>query len=368
MMDSPRKIPQMEPWFDEKETSAVFEYMKSGGWVMEFERTKELERLIAEFVGTKHCIMTTNGTISLTLALLALGLKAGDEVLVPDFTMIASPNACKLIDIKPILVDVEEKTLCMDLKKAAEAITPNTKALMYVALNGRSENMNTVAEFCRTHNLFLIEDAAQALGSRKLGKHLGTFGDIGSFSFSAPKIITTGQGGALVTNSDEYAAKLRQLKDFGRSGGGADIHNELGWNFKFTDLQAVIGIEQMKKLPWRIERKKEIWQRYMDGLQDIPQIEFISTDLKETSPWFIEIFVDDPDKLALFLKEQGIGSRRVYPAIHTQKIYHGAFEGKSFPASERITARGLWLPSSSKLSDEDIDFVVSCIKSYYNEN
>ena len=145
-------IPQMEPWFDEKEAAAVFEYMKSGGWLMEFERTKELERIIAEFVGAKHCVLTTNGTISLTLAMLALGLKAGDEVLVPDFTMIASPNACRLIGVEPILVDIKEETLCLDLTKATEAITPRTKALMYVALNGRADDMNNVVKFCQEHN------------------------------------------------------------------------------------------------------------------------------------------------------------------------------------------------------------------------
>ncbi len=368
MADKQKQIPQMEPWFDEKEAVAVFEYMKSGGWVMEFGKTKELERMIAEFVGAKHCVMTTNGTISLTLAMLALGLKAGDEVLVPDFTMIASPNAAKLVGIEPVLVDIDARTLCMDLQKAERVLTPRMKALMYVAFNGRAGDMNAVVEFCRAHNLFLIEDAAQALGSRQHGKHLGTFGDIGSFSFSVPKIITMGQGGALVTDNDEYAAKLRKLKDFGRTGGGSDIHDEWGWNFKFTDIQAVIGIEQMKKLPWRVDRKKEIWRRYVDGLKDIQQVELIETNLEDTSPWFIEIFVDDPDKLAVFLKEQGIGSRRVYPAIHAQKIYRDAYIGKAFPISERVAARGLWLPSSSKLSDDDIAAVVGSIKEYYSKN
>ncbi len=360
-------IPQMEPWFDEKETTAVFEYMKSGGWVMEFGRTKELERMIAEFVGAKHCVMTTNGTISLTLAMLALGLKAGDEVLVPDFTMIASPNAAKLVGIEPVLVDVDARTLCMDLARAKEALTPGTKALMYVAFNGRSGDMNEVVKFCREHNLFLIEDSAQALGSRFGGKHLGTFGDIGSFSFSTPKIITMGQGGALVTDSDEYATKLRKLKDFGRTGGGNDFHDEWGWNFKFTDIQAVIGIEQMKKLPWRVERKKEIWKKYENGLKNVPGVELVATNLQDTSPWFIEVFVEDPEALATHLKEHGIGSRRVYPAINTQKIYRDTCAGKTFPIAERVAARGLWLPSSSKLSNEEIAAVVKAIQLFYNK-
>ncbi len=359
-------IPQMEPWFDDKEAVALSNYMKSGGWVMEFQQTKELERLICEYVGAKHCIMTSNGTISLTLALLALGLKAGDEVLVPDFTMIASPNAARLISIDPVLVDIEPTTLSMDLLAAERAITSKTKALMYVAFNGRSCDMGAVVDFCKKYNLFLLEDSAQALGSFFNGKHLGTFGDVGSFSFSVPKIITTGQGGALVTNNDALATRIRKIKDFGRMSGGADIHDEMGWNFKFTDIQAVIGIEQMKKMSWRVNRKKEIYKKYRESFKNIPQVELVATDLAQTTPWFNEIFVDEPDALALFLKEKSIGSRRVYPAIHTQKIYRDAYVGKIFSVAERLAARGLWLPSSSKLSDADIERVVSAVKEYYD--
>jgi len=361
------RIPQMEPWFDEKETEAVSAYMKGGGWVMEFKKTSELEAMIATCVGVQHCVMTTNGTISLTLGMLALGMKAGDEVLVPDLTMIASPNAAKLIGVEPVLVDIDPATLCMDLAKAKEAITPRTKALMYVAFNGRSADMNEVVKFCKDNNLFLIEDAAQALGSQWQGKHLGTFGDIGSFSFSAPKIITMGQGGALVTDSDELATKLRRLKDFGRTGGGNDTHDEWGWNFKFTDIQAVIGIEQMKKLPWRVGRKKEIWKKYSELLASISDVRMITTNLENTSPWFIEIFVENPDALGVYLKEQGIGSRKIYPAIHTQKIYRDAYAGKKFPETERVASRGLWLPSSSKLSDEEIVRVAEAIKLFYSK-
>lgn len=362
-----KPIPQMEPWFDDKEAKAVFEYMQSGGWVMEFKKTAEFEQMICAYTGAKHCSAISNGTISLTLAMLALGLRAGDEVLVPDFTMIASPNAAKLVGVEPVLVDIDAETLCMDLTAAELAITPKTKALMYVAFNGRTGDMNAVTDFCKKHNLFLIEDAAQALGSFYNGKHLGIFGEIGSFSFSVPKIITTGQGGALITNNDNLALKIRQLKDFGRMSGGVDIHDEWGWNFKFTDIQAVIGIEQMKKLPWRVERKKEIFKHYYEGLKEIPQTEFIPTNLEDTSPWFIEIFVDDPDALGVFLKQKGIETRRVYPAIHTQKIYREHYAARSFPVSEQVARRGLWLPSSSKLTDAEIDIIISAIKEYYQK-
>ena len=322
--------------------------------------------MIADFTGSANCMMTVNGTVSLTIALLALGLKNGDEVLVPNLTMIASPNAAALVGIVPVLVDIEEDTLCMDLHQAQEALTPKTKALMYVPFNGRSGDMEKVVQFCKKHRLSLIEDAAQALGSYYKGKHLGTFGAFGSFSFSVPKVITTGQGGALVSDDALSLQKARKLKDFGRSRGGIDIHDEWGWNFKFTDIQAVIGIEQIKKLPWRLKRKKEIFKRYKDGLADLKDIQFIPTDLENTSPWFVDIFVREPDTLLKFLKKESVESRRIYPAVHLQNIYRKSYAKKAFPISEHYASLGLWLPSSSKLKDEEIDYVISVIREYYN--
>lgn len=362
-----KTIPQMEPWFDETEAKAVYEYMKSGGWVTEFKKTEELEEKISRYTGARYCVMTNNGTVSLILALLALELKAGDEVLVPNLTMIATPNSAAILGIKPILVDIEPKTLCMDIDKAKKAITSRTKAVMYVPFNGRCGQMENIVDFCRKNNLFLVEDAAQALGSFYKGKHLGTFGDIGSFSFSTPKIISTGQGGALITNNAKLHKKIKMLKDFGRTRGGVDVHESWGWNFKFTDLAAVIGIEQMKKLPDRILHKKRIFEQYRKLLLGINQIEFIDTDLSETSPWFIDIFVPQPNKLQTHLQSNNIGSRRIYPVISSQKIYKETYKTKSFPVSEKYASCGLWLPSSSKLTDKEVETVVQTIQKYYND-
>ena len=251
-------IPQMEPNYGEEEVSAMQRYLMSGGWLTEFEKTEEFERLLCEFTGSKYCVATNNGTISLTLALLALGVKPGDEVIVPDLTMIATPNSAKLIGAEPKFVDVEKETLCIDIDRAEEIITSKTKCLIHVSFNGRTNDLHKVKKFCMNHNLYLIEDAAQSLGSYYNGNHLGTIGDIGSLSFSSPKIITTGQGGALLTNDKAMFKDIRKLKDFGREIGGNDIHDSIGYNFKYTDMQAVIGIEQMKKLKKRADRKKEI--------------------------------------------------------------------------------------------------------------
>lgn len=360
-------IPQMEPWFDAKEASAVYRYMKNGGWITEYEQTKKLESMIADFIKSKNCIMVNNGTVSLTLAILALGIKPNDEILIPDITMIASPNSALLIGVKPVFVDIETKTLCMDLKDAESKITSKTKALMYVAFNGRCGNMNKVRTFCRENKLYLIEDSAQALGSYFQNKHLGTFGDIGSFSFSVPKIITTGQGGAVVTNNSKLADKVRKMKDFGRDRGGIDFHPYLGWNFKFTDIQAVIGIEQMKKLKSRMKRKKEIYKQYINGLKDIKEINLIPTNLKKTTPWFIDIFVANPDRLAKYLLKKGIGTRRIYPAIHTQKVYQKFGSDKKFPVAAKIASEGLWLPSSTKLTRQNIDYIIKSIRAFFRK-
>jgi len=297
---------------------------------------------------------------------MALDIKREDEVIVPDYTMIASANAIVLAGAKPVFVDIDPVNLCLDLDLTERVITPKTKAIMFVSLNGRCPDMERVAALARKYGLYLIEDAAQSLGSRYKGKHLGMFGDIGSFSFSSPKIITTGQGGALVTDNEELFDRISKIKDFGRLKSGMDYHVIMGLNSKFTDLQAVIGIEQMKKLEWRVRRKKEMYALYRDLLEGIEQIRFIDTNLKDCSPWFIDILVEGEkgrDGLAEFLNERGIDTRPCYPAIHTQPPYSHV-KGE-FKNSQSISQRGLWLPSSSFLSDEDIERVCTEIKSYF---
>lgn len=361
-----KTIPQMEPWFDNQEANALYRYMRSGAWGTEFKKTQELEEAICLFTKSPYCVMTNNGTVSLILCLLALGLTPGDEILVPNLTMIATPNAASLLGLKPVLVDVDKETLCLDLTKATRFVNSRTKALVYVAFNGRSGNMKEVLVFCKKNGLALIEDAAQALGSYHHGKHLGTFGNLGSFSFSVPKIITTGQGGAVVTNDRSLYRKVRGLKDFGRSKGATDRHDHWGWNFKFTDIQAVIGLEQMKKLPFRLVRKKQIYKKYFDQLADVKQISFVKTDLSQTAPWFIDVFVPDPNKLQAYLARLSIASRRIYPPISSQKIYQKDYRSESFPMSAYYARRGLWLPSSTKLTDQEIMIVAKAIRKYYS--
>jgi len=361
-MKEKKIINQMEPWYDEEEVNAVTEYLRSGGWIMEHRKTRELEQMICDFTGTKYCSVVANGTAGLFVALKAIGIKKDDDVIVPDYTMIATPNAVVLAGANPIFVDVDN-SICLDIEKVKKAITVKTKAIMHVSINGRAGRLKELQTFCKEEGIALIEDAAQSLGSFYKEKHLGTYGVIGSFSFSVPKIITMGQGGALITNDKELYRKICKIKDFGRIGSGIDIHDEFGWNFKFTDLQAVFGIEQMKKLPFRVQRKKEIGKLYKKLLSDIKQVKTIETDFNEVAPWFIEILVNEPDKLRDYLKLQNIGTRVFYPTIHTQKIYNNVIG--NFPNATKLSKHGLWLPSASNLRDEEVDSICKSIRNFY---
>jgi len=354
----------MEPCIGDEERKAVADYMAAPGWLTEFRNTALFEKAVAQYCNCEHAIAVNSGTVALTLAALALELGVGDEVIVPNFTMIATPNAIMLAGATPVLVDVEPATLCMDIDLARAAITPRTKAIFLVAINGRYPvaGIEAFVDLCREHKIALVEDAAQALGSRYPdGFHMGTKASIGCLSFSAPKIITTGQGGMLLTNDAHLADKLRRLKDFGRSGGGNDIHDSIGYNFKFTELQACIGLAQLEKLAARVLRKKAIWQRYQSALAGLGGIKLFDMDIVNCVPWFIDILADQRDGLQQFLREQGIGTRVMYPPINAQRCYQVA---GSFPVSATVGQHGLWLPSASQLSDAQVDRVCQAIRSF----
>lgn len=354
------KINQIEPLITQREVTAVVKYLQSGGWLTEFEETAKFERKIAQFLGVKHSVVVPNGTVALYLALLALGIGRGDKVIVPDYTMIATPNSVHWSGAEVALCDVEEDTLCLDLAKAR--VDESTKALMYVPINGRSGDMQEVMDFCRDHRIKLIEDACQAFGSKWNGQFLGTFGEIGVFSFTPHKLITTGQGGAIVTNNEEIDLQIRRLKDFHRIGPGIDVHTGMGFNFKFTDLQAVIGIQQLSTVKRRMQRKKDIFATYLRELKSTKRIGFLPTDLSQVVPWFVDVIVDEGrEKLSSYLESRSIGSRPFYPPIHSQTPYRVK---NQFEVASSIPPKGLWLPSSLKLTKADIRKVTSEINRF----
>jgi perosamine synthetase len=358
-------LPQMEPWFGPEEGEALSRYMSTGGWLTEFKNTQAFEQALAEFCGARHCIVVTSGTTALMAAMMAMGVGPDDEVIVPNYTMIASPNSVLCTGAKPVFADVERETLCLDIRLAEAAVTERTRAIMLVNANGRepSSGIKAFEDLANRHGVILMEDACQALGCwYRDGRHAGTATLVGTLSFSVPKIITTGQGGALLTNDDDFAAKLRRVKDFGRARGGLDIHDTIGYNFKFTEMQAVVGLEQMKKLHHRLELKKHIYRRYADNLAAVEEVHMFGQDLSLTSPWFIDICAKNRAGLIEHLRANGIGSRTMYPPINKQVAYQVPGE---HPVSNWVGEEGLWLPSATQLSYGDIDRVTDCIKDYY---
>ena len=356
-------IVQMKPSFDQNEIQAMNNYMCSDVWMMEFKKTREIEHMISDYTGADFCSIMPNGTLSITVALLACGIKGGDEVIVPDYTMVATPNAVEIIGAKAVFVDIERETLCMDFDKMKAAITDKTRAVIIVSINGRyPTRIQEMVDFCRKKGIWVIEDAAQSLGSFYNQKHVGRYGDIGSFSFSVPKIITTGQGGALITDRKDLYEKILLIRDFGRSKAGEDHYLVKGWNFKFTDLQSTLGIEQMKKLGKRVLRKRELGKIYQDNLSGINGVDLIKTDLNETTPWFYDILCDNREKLIDYLKENGVGSRKFYPALHSEPAY--GYDG-DFPVTQEISERGLWLPSWVDLTDEQVVYICKLIRQFY---
>jgi perosamine synthetase len=356
----------MEPALTESDTRAVSEYMSSGAWLTEFDRTREFERMLCELTGARFCFAAPSGTLALFLALAACGVRPGDEVIVPDLTMAASATAVILAGADVVFADVDATTFCLDFEDAFRKMSPRTKAVMFVSLNGRSPaGLRPFIEECRRRNIRVVEDAAQSLGSFHGGRHLGTLGDCGCLSFSSQKIVTTGQGGAVITDDEEIFESMRLLRDFGRAEGGSDHYLRVGWNLKFTDLQAVIGIEQMRRLPESIERKRGIARHYSRLLGGIDGIVVPATDLENVTPWFIDVLVEPEQKPALIahLRSDGIGSRPLYPPLHAEPAF--AHTG-SYPVATDISRRGLWLPSSLRLENADVERVCESIRRFFS--
>jgi perosamine synthetase len=357
-------MPQMQPWFDDSEAQAVFDYMRSGGWLTEFKESKKFADNIADFTGARYCSVLSNGTVSLVASLLALNINHSDEVIVPAYTMVATANAVLMAQgAKVVFADVEPSTMGLDFESMCSKITDRTKAIMLVSINGRyPSRLMDILEFCSERGIHVIEDAAQALGSFHQGRHVGRNGLVGSFSFSMPKIITTGQGGALITDSEELYEKIEFVKNFGREQAGVDKHVFIGGNFKFTDLQAVVGIQQLGKIHGRMERKKHVYKVLCEQLNDIERLSFFPTS-EEVTPWFNDVLVDGRKEFQEYLHERNIGTRPFYPDVPSQAPYKQP--SGQFPNAEHLSEHGVWLPSYSQITDEELDRLIRTIRSFF---
>lgn len=354
-------IMQHRPTFEKEEAISVYNYMLEDNFITEHKKTKELEKLMCDYIGCKHCIMTTSGTTSIILALLSLDLEEDSEVIVPNYTMIATINAVKFLRLRPVIVDVNKDTFTLDINTIKEAISDKTKVILHVSLNNRYTNMDGIVDLCNENNIILIEDSAQSLGCRINKKSLGTFGKIGCFSLSTPKIISTGQGGFCITDDDILAQKMNMIKNFGRKESGKDNFEIFGLNFKYTDIQAVICIEQMKKIDFRVNRMREIYNLYYKYLSNF----MIKPLSDEWIPWFVDIYIDDRNKLIKYLEKHNIQTRPVYGEINKTNIY---YSNTILTNSNYCSNNGLFLPSYITLTDNDIIYICKLIKLYYNDD
>ena len=353
-------INQIKPVLGKKAKQALFDYIKKDNWLTEHKVTENFEKKFAKFSNSKHCITFPNGTITMSSILDCLNLKKNSEVLVSNYTMVATANVANAVGLKTILVDISDKDLCMCPVDLMKKINKKTKVVIYTHMNGRIGHIEKIRNICKKNKLFLIEDSAHAIGSYLKKTHVGTFGIAGSFSFSMPKLIAMGQGGAVVTNNSALAKKLRLYKNFGRRRSGEDIHYTIGYNFKITDMQSVIAIEQLKDIKKRIFKKKEIFKRYRRNLLNNSKIIMIEMKKNET-PWSVDIYLKGVKNLKKKLEKYKIYTRVVYPPLNTQKIYS---KFKNFPISDYYCNNGLWLPSSLDLKNSEIDKICKLINRY----
>lgn len=377
------KVKQFKPFIGEEEFLSVKECFDSN-WITEGPKTKQFGEKLLELIGSKYGVFVNNGTLSLYLGLKALGIKEGDEVLVPNFTFIASANAVIMAGAKPVLVDVNKETLHIDLHKCVSLLNKNTKAIMPVHIYGTAANMEEIVEFANKNKLKIIEDAAQAIGVKWNGKHCGTYGDIGSFSFFADKTITTGEGGFLCTDNKEIYENLLYLRNQGRINRGSFIHPKIGFNFRMTDIQTAIGLVQIKKLDIIIEKKKRILSLYKEKLKDVKQIKiFEPPPESDHVPFRVAILFDQKvDQISNFLEEKGIEIRTFFYPLHQQPCFEDLTcsnseecetkinlncQKKCFSNSIYSYEHGLCMPSYPELTEEEISYVCDCIKEYYQD-
>lgn len=353
---SKETIPWFHPEIGIEEEEEVIRVLRSG-YINDGKLARDLEDQIAKFLGVAFCTVVTSGTVALALSLMALGVKAGDEVIVPDFTFIATANAVSLTGARVKLVDIESDRLTIDVQKVEEAIHSKTKAVIAVDVNGRAPDYCSLEAICQKHGVGLICDSAEAFGSQSENRFLGTYGDVGCFSLSANKTLTSGQGGLIVTNNETLFLRLKELKDQGRlqqGSGGDDMHPSLGFNFKYTNLQAAVALAQLKKIPARLKYFSERDHWYRELLRNCPGITFPETKVGEIQQW-ADVLCEDRAQFVAAFKNHQIDFRNFWIPLHKQTPYLQKDEG--FENAIKVSRQGLWLPSSFSLSHKEAEFV-----------
>ena len=369
------KIPITKPYLGEEEKQLVSQVIDSG-WVSQGPKVAEFEEQFASYAGSRYAIATTSCTTALHAALTVSGIGPGDKVIVPSLSFIATANSVVHCGATPVFVDIDPDTCNIDPKKIEEALTQKTKAIMPVHQMGLPADIDAIKNIADTHNLKIIEDAACAIGSAYKGKRIGSHGNIACFSFHPRKIITTGEGGIITTDDLAIAEKLRRFRHHGMSVSDIERHMsnriiietypEIGYNYRMTDMQAAMGIEQIRKLFFIIEKRRQIAGIYDTELSKMPHIKVPKVPLyayHNYQSYWIELLDSSPvrrDILMTKLLEKGITTRRGIMAIHLEKSY--SVYKASLPETERITGNTLLLPIYPTMTADEQEYVIYCMK------
>lgn len=353
------RITMASPVFHGNEKKYLNECVDTG-WISANGRfVNDFEKKFAEFCGAKYAISCSNGTVSLHLCLLGLGIGPGDEVIMPALTYIATANCVTYCGAKPVFVDSEPDTFNMDPGKIEEKITGRTKAIMPVHLYGLPCNMDEINRIAQKHNLYVIEDAAEAHGASINGKKVGTFGNVGSFSFFGNKIITCGEGGMVVTDDEALYQKMKLLKGQGVSPNKRYWHTIVGYNYRMTNMQAAIGLAQIEEIDWHLAQRRRLMETYAKFLK--PYGNLMTTQAEPEGYhhvyWMNNVILSDEvrlerDEVMRRMEARGIEMRPVFYPMHIMPPYLDT--SLSLPVAEHLSARGISLPTHANLSDEDI--------------
>ena len=352
-------INQVEPNISSEDIESVSQYMQSGSWITEHKLTKELEDKVASYVDRKYAVAVPNGTIAIYLALVASGIREGHKVAVPNITMIATINAIIWAGAEPVIVDIDNN-LCMSLDSLKKV--PDINAVIFVPMNGRVGSGLEIQEYCKDKDIILIEDSAHALGSSYLNQKCGSLGSLSIFSFTPHKIITMGQGGMVLSDDENLYQKLMDVKTFNREKDKSDVHKGFGLNFKITDLQSSLGLSQLSKLEEFIKMKKNLHRKYSNYIND----KYLKSFSEYETPWFIDFYCngeDQREELHLYLKQKNIETRFSYPSLSSQS-YLQNIEKTDLTFSEKVSNNILWLPSSTNLTREDVEYVSSAVNNF----
>lgn len=357
-------IPVNTPLLNGNEKKYLEECITTGWISSEGPFVKRFENDMCQFVGRRHGIAVANGSAALDVAVRALNLEKGSEVIMPTFTIISPAQSLVNEGLVPVLVDSDPLTWNMDVSQIEAKITPKTKAIVVVHIYGLPVDMEPVLQLAKKHQLKVIEDAAEMHGQTYNGKQCGSFGDISIFSFYPNKHITTGEGGMVLTDDDYLAERCRTLKNLCFKSGRRFVHEELGWNYRMTNMQAAIGVAQLENISKIVKRKRHIGERYNNNLKSIEKLELPlqETDFAKNIYWVYgmlakteKIATDIQEKLG----EKKIGSRPFFWCMHEQPVFKakGLFENESYRHAEKMSRQGFYIPSGLALTDENIDSV-----------